>query len=67
MVTTEACSPVGSAPVAGGCSPACAVIPSSSALLRCSTEVTLPTLTPAIRTGDSGRTLWAEPKTALTS
>ncbi len=68
IVTTAACSPgTRSSVVATGSSPVCARRSSFSALVRCSTVVTLPTLTPAIRTGDSGRMFCAELKTALTS
>ncbi len=39
----------------------------AAAARRCSTSVTLPTLTPAIRTGESARRFGAEVNTALTS
>ena len=62
MVTTVAVcgtSPSGASP------PTCAVWTASSGA-RCSIEVTLPTFTPAIRTGEAGLTLPAFANTAWT-
>ena len=63
IVTTVAVD--GTGPSSAGAGSACAVTAGSSGA-RCSTEVTLPTLTPAIRTGEAGRTLPAFVNTAST-
>ena len=65
MVTTVA---VAGAASASGSSvvPACAVTCSASLDWMCSIEVTLPTFTPAIRTGEAGRIFADEGNTAFT-